>query len=171
MGLCNRIVARSALVGFSLLNACAWFRPRTPPKSESVDFRAPAEIIAPGDSLIRVRAVATNSGSLTWTLELGPCSMNTRVASLAPAAVREWDFERWRIAVNPRAACVGYRVTYPLPPGGSVATSELERIVRVRDILGDSLPAGRYRVTASVSFSNQSPIEVAAGEVDLRSPA
>ncbi len=161
-------LARLALVGCLLLDACAWFRPRTPPQSQSVDFAAQTQLISPGDSLMRVRVVATNSGSLTWTLELGPCSMNIRVASLGPGAAREWDFERWRIAVNPKAACVGFRVTYPLPPGGSVASSELERIVKVRDVLGDSLPPGRYRVRTSVSFSNQPATEIAAGEVDLR---
>ncbi len=168
MGARKRMIAGLLLLGGALLDACALFRSRTPPESESVDFRAQAEIIAPGDSLLRVRAVATNSGSLTWALELGPCSMNIRVASLAPGAVHQWEYERWSIAVNPRAACVGYRVTYQLPPGGSVVTSELERIVRVRDVLGDSLPAGRYRVTASVSFSNQPATDIAAGEVDLR---
>ncbi len=164
----KRTTAGLLLLGCPLLDACALFGTRTPPKSESVDFRAHAEIIAPGDSLLRIRAIATNSGSLTWTLELGPCSMNIRVASLAPGAVHQWEYERWSITVNPRAACVGFRVTYPLPPGGSVATSELERIVRVRDVLGDSLPAGRYRVTASVSFSNQPATDIAAGDVDLR---
>jgi hypothetical protein len=156
------------LVGLPFVDGCAWFRPRTPPQSQSVDFAAQTQLIAPGDSLMRVRVVATNSGSLTWTLELGPCSMNIYVATLPPAAPRQWDFERWRIAVNPKAACVGFRVTYPLPPGGSVASSELERIVKVRDVLGDSLPPGRYRVTTSVSFSNQPATEIAAGEVDLR---
>jgi hypothetical protein len=118
--------------------------------------------------MVRVRVVATNSGSLTWTLELGPCSMNIRVTSLDAAATHEWQLERWRIAVNPKAACVGYRAPYVLAPGGTVASSELERVVRMRDVLGDSLPAGRYRVTATVSFSNQPPTEVPVGEVELR---
>ena len=161
-------LARFALVGCLLLDACAYFRPRTPPKSESVDFKAQVETIKPGDRLVRVRVVATNTGSLTWTLELGPCSMNIRVTSLGTAATHEWDFERWRTAVNPKAACVGLRAPYVLAPGGTVASSELERVVRVRDVLGDSLPGGRYRVTVSVSFSNQPPTEVAGGEVDLR---
>lgn len=161
-------LARLALVGCCLLGACTYFRPRTPAEPESVDFSARTEFIAPGDSLMRVRVVASNSGSLTWTLELGPCSMNIRMAALSASPTREWDLERWRIAVNPKAACVGYRAPHVLAPGGTVASSELERIVRVRDVLGDSLPAGRYRVTVSVSFSNQPPTQVAAGEVELR---
>lgn len=161
-------LAKLALVGCYLLGACAYFRPRTPPEPESVDFNAQVDVIAPGDSLVRVRVVATNRGSLTWTLELGPCSMNIRVTSLDAVSTHEWDFERWRIAVNPKAACVGYRAPYVLAPGGSVASSELERVVRMRDVLGDSLPAGRYRVTATVSFSNQPPTEVPVGEVELR---
>ena len=158
-------LARLALVGY-LLGACGYFRPRTPPEPEAVDFRAQAEVVAPGDSLVRVRVVAFNGGSLTWTLELGPCSMNIRVMSLD--AIHAWDFERWRIATNPKAACVGYRAPYVLAPGGTVASSELERVVRMRDVLGDSLPAGRYRVITFVSFSNQPATEVAAGEVELR---
>jgi hypothetical protein len=161
-------LVRLALVGCYLLGACAYFRPRTPPAPEAVDFKAQVEVLAPGDSMVRVRVVATNSGSLTWTLELGPCSMNIRVTSLDAAATHEWQLERWRIAVNPKAACVGYRAPYVLAPGGTVASSELERVVRMRDVLGDSLPAGRYRVTATVSFSNQPPTEVPVGEVELR---
>lgn len=161
-------LVRLALVGCCLVGACSYFRPRTPAEPETVDFRAQVEVISPGDSLVRVRVVATNSGSLTWTLELGPCSMNIRVTSLGTAATHEWDFERWRIAVNPKAACVGYRAPYVLAPGGTVASSELERVVRMRDVLGDSLPGGRYRVTATVSFSNQPPTEVPVGEVELR---
>jgi hypothetical protein len=159
-----------ALVGGLSLQACWYFRPRTPAEPERVDFSATTEFIAPGDSVMRVRVVASNSGSLTWTLELGPCSMNVRMAPLAAPAMREWDLERWRIAVNPQAACVGYRTPHVLAPGGTVASSELERIVRVRDVLGDSLPAGRYRVTVSVSFSNSPPAPIAAGEVELRAP-
>lgn len=155
-------------LALSLLTACGLFRQRTPPKPEAVDFTAQSEVISPGDSLIRVRVIASNGGTLTWTLEFGPCSMNIRVTALAPAAPHAWEFERWRMTVNPRAGCVGFTVKYPLPPGGSVTANELERIVRVRDVLGDSLAPGRYRVTTLVSFSNQAPIEVPAGEIDLR---
>lgn len=163
----RRLAAIVQRIALPLPGACALFQSRAPPPSESVDFSATAEIVAPGDSLLRVRVVARNGGTLTWTLEFGPCSMNVRVSAM-PDATHEWNHERWRSAVNPKAACVGYRVAHPLPPGGSIASGELERVVRIRDVLGDSLPAGRYRVTASVSFSNQSPIEVAAGEVELR---
>jgi hypothetical protein len=138
---------------------------------ESIVFAARAELLSPGDSILRVRVVATNTGrAATWTLQLGHCSMNVRVATMPPATTRERDYSRWRNALSPPAACPSYLTSWRLPPGKSASSSELERTVRARDVLGDSLPPGRYRVTALVGFNNQSSGDLAAGEVELRAP-
>jgi len=157
-----------AISGAAFVGGCGWFSAARPVKSESVGFVAHAEVLAPGDSMLQVRVLASNSGTLTWRLEIGNCSMNIRVATLPPAVRQEWDYRRWRTAVNPNALCLGYVEAWQLPPGRSITSPDLQRIVRVRDVLGDSLPAGRYRVTASVDFSSQSTVDVEAGEVELR---
>ncbi|MGQ0641596.1 MAG: hypothetical protein ACT4P6_12650 [Gemmatimonadaceae bacterium] len=165
---CCRTVFGLLLVVLPIFFGCSLFRSRPPARSEAVDFEAHAEIVVPGDSLLLVRVIAKNSGSATWALQLGHCSMNVRVAAQPPASSREWNYGRWSSAVNPRALCVGALETLRLPPGKSISSPDLERIVRVRDVLGDSLPPGRYRVTAFLEFNNQAPIHIAAGDVELR---
>ena len=166
----GRVVLAGFLVGaVAATGSCRSSGQRTP-SVESIAFAARAEIITPGDSMLRVRVVARNTGrAATWRLSLGHCSMNIRVAML-PETTREWDYLRWRNALRPPAACPASLTTWRLPPGESLSSSELERTVRVRDVLGDSLPPGRYRITALVAFDNQSSGDLAAGEVELRAP-
>lgn len=155
------------LAAFASLGGCRQ-RQRTP-SVESIVFAARAELLSPGDSILRVRVVATNTGrAATWTLQLGHCSMNVRVVTAPPTTTRAWDYGRWRNALKPPATCPASLTSWRLPPGMSASSSELERTIRVRDVLGDSLPPGRYRVTALVAFNNQSSGDLPAGEVDLR---
>ena len=161
------IRARAFAFGVSLLAGCAWFRPRTPVISEPLEFNARAELDPPGDSVMLVRTTVRNPGSLTWTLQLGQCSLNIRIAALPPA-VHQWSYARWRTKANPQALCVADLVPLRLPPGQSASSPNLERSIRVRDVLGDSLPAGRYRVTVSIEFNNMSTPEIMAGDVELR---
>ena len=154
------------LLSFTATAGC--HRGYSGPVVESVRFAARAEVITPGDSLLRVRVIARNTGrAVTWSLELGHCSLNFRVAMLSQATPHEWDYARWRTAVNP--LCPAYLESWRLAPGDSLSTRDLERIVKVRDVLGDSLPPGRYRVIAFVGFnSSQTSGDLAAGEVELR---
>lgn len=167
----SRVVLARLLIGaVTAIGGCSLYSGQRTPSVEAIAFAGRAEIIAPGDSMLRVRVVATNTGrAATWTLSLGHCSMNIRVAML-PETTREWDYGRWRNALSPPAACPASLTTWRLPPGKSLSSGELERTVRVRDVLGDSLPPGRYRITALVAFDNQSSGDLAAGEVELRVP-
>jgi hypothetical protein len=90
------------------------------------------------------------------------------VASVPPAPRHVWDYRRWRVARDPNAACLSYLMVWHLPPGRSISSRELEVTVLVRDVLGDSLPAGRYRISAGVGYNSQASGGVLAGEVDLR---
>ncbi|HJU73680.1 MAG TPA: hypothetical protein VJ717_08025 [Gemmatimonadaceae bacterium] len=161
-------IAAVFLVTASTSGACSWFRARTPASAEAVVFAAQAQVITPGDSLLSVRVVANNRGSLTWTLQLGQCSLNFRVATLPPAAPRVWDYGRWRSKANPRALCLADVAALRLPPGTSASAENLQRTVRVRDVLGDSLLPGQYRVTAAVALDNMSAADITAGEVMLK---
>lgn len=166
----GKLVLAGLLVGaFASMGGCR--HRQRPPSVESIVFAARAELLSPGDSILRVRVVATNTGrAATWTLQLGHCSMNVRVVTAPPATTREWDYGRWRNAQRPPAACTASLTSWRLSPGMSASSSELERTIRVRDVLGDSLPPGRYRVTALVAFNNQTSGDLAAGEVELRAP-
>jgi len=167
---CRLIVTRLPLLAFALIGGCR--RSHSGDIVESVRFTGRAEVITPGDSLLRVRVIARNTGrSATWSLALGHCSLNFRVATLSPSTAHEWDYTRWQTALNTHALCPTSLERWRLAPGDSLSTRDLERVVRVRDVLGDSLPPGRYRVTAFVGFnSSQSSGDLAAGEVELRAP-
>jgi hypothetical protein len=54
-----------------------------------------------------------------------------------------------------------------LPPGKSTT---FVLLVAVKDVLGDSLPEGRYHVTATVRVSGALVRGLSAGEVKLSSP-
>ncbi|MGZ3483615.1 MAG: hypothetical protein ACXU96_08510 [Gemmatimonadaceae bacterium] len=55
-----------------------------------------------------------------------------------------------------------------LPPGRSVLTYSSS--TAVREVLGDSLPPGRYQIRAFFSLNGRSVKGIPAGEVDLRAP-
>ena len=164
--LLRRTLALLTLLPFAPVDGCR--RAYSGPVVESVRFVARAEVITPGDSLLKFRVIARNTGrAVTWSLELGHCSLTFRLTTLSQDTPHEWDYARWRRALSP--LCPAYLESWRLAPGDSLSTRDLERIVRVRDVLGDSLPPGRYRVIAFVGFnSTQSSGDLAAGEVELR---
>ncbi len=54
---------------------------------------------------------------------------------------------------------------FMLPPG---ASTHFDRRIAVRDILGDSLQSGRYRIMAGIYINNWEVKGLPAGEVELR---
>ena len=93
-----------------------------------------------------------------------------RVYTVPPAQQRVWDYGAWTRSLSPPRVCLLYLVQFTLAPGDSFTAGEFLRSVGVRAVLGDSLPAGRYRVTAAVGVSGHSSGEIPAGTIDLRPP-
>jgi hypothetical protein len=122
--------------------------------------------LTPADSLeVRVRAV--NTGGAIRTLEFSDCSMNVGVASVGLAPARKWEYVTWASARRPRIRCLAYSGLRDLAPGDSISPADYRRRLAVDAILGDSLPPGRYRITARVA-ANGHVSSVVVGEVDLR---
>ena len=106
------------------------------------------------DSLeVRVRAV--NTSRAIRTLEFSDCALNVGVASVAPGPTRKWEYVTWASARRPRMRCLDYQGLRDLAPGDSVSPSDYRRRLAVHTILGDSLPPGRYRITARVAANGQ----------------
>jgi hypothetical protein len=137
---------------------------------DGVRFVAQARLLTPGDSLLEVRVRAVNTGGAIRTLEFGNCSMNVGVSSVGPAPTRKWEYVVWASARRPPLRCLDYLGLRDLAPGDSVSPADYRRHVPVRAILGDSLPPGRYRITARVTANGRHSGHLVVGEVELRPP-
>jgi hypothetical protein len=112
----------------------------------------------------------TNRGRRTVRLEYGACSMHLQLFDSPERAGNPvWDSTR-RPNPDPETghywACPMYLRVTELAPGRSHTPGEFTMRIPVPQILGDSIPDGRYYVTARVSlngFTRSAP----AGEVDL----
>ena len=138
------------------------------PPIAGVRFVAHATLLAPGDSLLEVRVRAVNTASVVRTLEFGACSINLGLASVGQTPERKWEYLGWANARQPGHSCEPYLATRDLVPGASVSPSDYVRHIPIRAILGDSLPSGRYRVTARVFANGRSSAELQSGEVELQ---
>ena len=140
------------------------------PRIDGVRFAAQAAVVSPGDSLLEVRVRAVNTARAVRMLEWGNCSMDVRVSSVGGTPARSWEYVAWANARRPPLVCLLYLASRDLAPGDSIAPGDYFRRLPVRVILGDSLPPGRYRVTARVGANGRSSGDVAGGEVELRAP-
>jgi hypothetical protein len=112
------------------------------------------------------------------TIELWPTAAARRWAA-GVRRVPAWDEERWRLE-HERATRIIIECDFArelpereIAPGDS-ATFEPSVRPRVREVLGDSLPAGRYRAVLRVrphrgARAGRPSVRLAAGEVVLRS--
>ena len=137
---------------------------------DGVRFVAHARLLTPGDSLLEVRVRAVNTGGAIRTLEFGNCSMNVGVSSVGAEPARKWEYVVWASSRRPRRECLDYLGVRDLAPGDSVSPADFRRHLDVRAILGDSLPPGRYRVTARVTANGRHSEHLEVGEVELRPP-
>jgi hypothetical protein len=136
---------------------------------DGVRFVAHARLLTPGDSLLEVRVRAVNTGGAIRTLEFGNCAMNVGLSSVGSPA-RKWEYVVWASSRRPRLECLDYQAIRDLAPGDSVSPADFRRHLPIRAILGDSLPPGRYRITARVTANGRSSEHLVVGEVELRPP-
>jgi hypothetical protein len=103
------------------------------------------------------------------------CAPFNRVRAKVTGNGKEWDSDKWRPVKQAETHDdSGRPIAYACPmqaiglaPGKSTT---LVLLVPVKEVLGDSLPEGRYHVTASVRISGTQVRGLSAGEVKLSSP-
>ena len=133
---------------------------------------------ASGDTLL-VRVLVTNESSHDQAFGHFVCD-NDPVAVSARSAHRVWDSSAWArlpdtaqsyldsrgrvVLIGPMSICSA-AVASLVPPGVSI---KYDRRIPVRDILGDSLQSGRYKITARLYINNREVKGLPAGEVELR---
>lgn len=136
----------------------------------SVEGIAPRWLVA--------RVVATNPTDRHVYLEYGACALRLRAYRTPERTGRPvWRSEYRR---HPRAehgyACLGYLAIALVSPAGEISPPEFNARIPLYEVLGDSLPDGRYYFTAVLEFQSgagttlaHDSIRVRAGYADLAS--
>jgi hypothetical protein len=173
---------RRCVIGIALISSCGLgcrHQTYSPPRPtiDAVEFSAQSNLVGQAADTLLVRVSAINGSRSTRILEFG-CGATVARLSTAEPRPRTWDYETFErrrqqtVGFDPRTGapivdlgCISYG-SLTLAPGDSVRPFWLR--VLVRDVLGDSLPPGRYRVTARIAVNGRLVGNLKAGEVDLR---
>jgi hypothetical protein len=151
---------------------------RSPPV-DGVRFHARALVDGARRDTLRVNVTAVNHTRHERRMEFG-CPVAARLT--AAGGSRAWDYaalEEQRRRTVRRDPVTGAPILYlgcagalgveTLAPGDS-SNRRFWLSVPVRDILGDSLQPGRYRVTARIGVNQRLFDHIDAGEVELLAP-
>jgi hypothetical protein len=133
---------------------------------------APARGVPPGAASLWVDAALTNATADSLRLEYGACALGVRGYRTAErTAPPAWD-ARLRAPYEGGYGymCQGYAVFATLRPGQTLRARELSGRYSVAELLGDSLPDGRYHLTVSLDVRGAPVAEVHAGAVHLSFP-
>jgi hypothetical protein len=122
---------------------------------------------------IRISVAVRNTGDREEHLSLGECSLDVsfyRADRDTAAAV--WQQSRWQPHPPPGLplfgrVCLSYALDITLQSGESSAPREYSATFAARDVLGDSLPEGTYRVIARAGY-NDSTAPLSLGPIELR---
>jgi len=167
----------AVLVSSGAIGACAsrGTYVRQPPSLDGVSLTAHAEELrGPASDTVSVRLSARNQSNEARDFQYG-CTPPLDVYFVPMQGDgRQWkysEFVRSRIAAISAATglpwvCVATLYIFRLNAGSAADTVFLVKVA-IRDVLGDSLPAGRYRVSALLMRHPQLG-EIPAGELELR---
>jgi hypothetical protein len=150
------------------------------PKSLRVDgfrYRAGSAVVGNAADTLRVAVVAVNESRQYRELGRSACPQPNSVGAKVRKSEREWDSEIAEQRAMPvyrdssrrpiPMACPAMLLLETFRPG---ASKTFLLLVPVREVLGDSLPHGRYRVTASVRINGHLERGLDAGDVVLSPP-
>jgi hypothetical protein len=132
-----------------------------PMSTSGFRFRVGSAVVGPAVDTLRVAVVVVNESRDQRELVIPTCPpVLNQVQATVTANGRKWNSEsydkrQWSSFVDSAGnqiphACVASLLVMTFPPGAS-HTYVLK--VPVREVLGDSLPAGRYTVKARLSIN------------------
>jgi hypothetical protein len=135
--------------------------------ADQLAFRGESRLEGAGPTRLLTEVTVTNTGRERVRIEYGACSIwirayRTPERTGAPA----WDQIRHPQIGAPRV-CAMYLAVRELGRGESFSPHEFRAAIPIPEILGDSLPAGRYHLVARVLL-NGFAVDVPAGEAELR---
>jgi hypothetical protein len=121
---------------------------------------------------LRARGVVTNTTTRPIHIEFGDCALVLRAYRRADRSDRPvWDSRsRAPWAGSYGRDCLAYGATRTLGPGQTMRPDEFTGRFPLIEILGDSLPDGRYYFSASLRINHVHTPEFAAGSLRLSLP-
>ncbi len=155
-----------------------------PEPVDGVRFFAASSLDPRSDGTLLVRVSAHNRSRRPRRIDAGGSCADGVVVRAIPigSSTATWDSGAWRRAQAARLAarrdttpdgrpiqygtCLLDQLVIELAPGDSAHVASLA--VPVREVLGDSLPPGRYRIRARLTGNGWQAGELGAGEVELR---
>jgi hypothetical protein len=145
-------------------------------RTDGFRYRVGSAVVGAAFDTLRIAVVAVNGSRETRAIMFSsPCAPFNRIAVSITGAGRKWDSDTWRPAIRPATRTVSGQpivfacsmVIMGMYPGTS---RTFALTVPVKEVLGDSLPNGRYRVTARARINGDMVRGLDAGDVDLSSP-
>jgi len=147
-------------------------------KIDGFRYSVGSAVVGPALDTLRVAVVVVNGSSQQRFLSFPHCPpVLNPVKAIVRGESKEWNSETSEIHKQSQyfdstgkpilQVCDLVLIGMTFPPEGSY-TYVLK--VPVREVLGDSLPTGRYRVTAQLRLNGYLTRRLAAGDVDLTAP-
>lgn len=135
-------------------------------RTDGFRYRAGSAVVGPALDTLRVAVVVVNeSRQPRFILISSFCAPFNRVGVTVRAHGRKWDSDVWQPPPPQPIIKACSESTWGLAPG---ASRTFVLAVAVREVLGDSLPNGRYGVTARVQINAQLVRGLELGDVDFR---
>jgi hypothetical protein len=126
---------------------------------------ASTAVTGPNADTLTARLTITNTNTESVRIEYGACSMRL-LAYRSPArqGTAVWNSGA---RFGGRIACPAYLAVGVVRPGETASPKEFNAAYTVREVLGDSLPSGRYYFSAHVRL-NWRESDIRAGDAELR---
>jgi hypothetical protein len=146
-------------------------------RTDGFRYRAGSAVVGAALDTLRIAVVVLNgSPDQRAVMVVSPCAPFNRVSASVNGRGRKWDSDTWRPVKQPATHDSSGRPIYyactmqimGLAPGTS---RTFALAVPVKEVLGDSLPRGRYRITARVRINGALVRGLDGGDVELSSPA
>jgi len=166
------------LTSAGLLAGCHHRRSTTPEflRTDGFRYQATSALVGRASDTLRVAVVVLNESRDPRLVPVSSnCAPFNRIRAKVTGNGKEWDSDMWRPVKQPEAHdASGHPIIYACPMQalgllpGKATTFVL--MVPVKEVLGDSLPNGRYQVITTVRVSGTQVRGLNAGEVKLSSP-
>jgi hypothetical protein len=142
------------------------------PSITGLSFQASSAIIGLTRDSLAVRVIATNNSDRMVKIEFSQCSQLGDITAVVAANGRRWNSRIWetrrldrgKTHAGSEQLCVGGELVGSFPPG---ARHTYSLVVPIGEILGDSLIAAIYRVTAALDINGRRVRNLPAGEVEI----
>jgi hypothetical protein len=168
------------LAALPLVVGCKHHRRNEVPKPlrlDGVRFSAQSRLVGTAADSLVVAVAAINQSRRDQQITVWACGRYPVEVSVRRAK-KAWNSNTWDASKVPVYHDSANGVMHVASMCSTVATMRLDaraslhfdRHISVRDILGDSLPSGRYKITARLRAYDQSTDDLHAGEIELRVP-